>query len=95
MNQGLQTNNQSLGAAGTEQSHSQQVLLERERALAMLQERERLARELYDSLGQILSYVKFQVQAARLLLAQGKEAAADSELSRLVAVNTGWACRRD
>lgn len=72
--------------------HSQQAaqqaaaleLRQQQRRLAVLHERERLARELHDSLGQVLGYVNTQTQAARLLLAKGKTAATDELLLRLV-----------
>jgi len=59
-------------------------LRQQQRRLAVLQERERLARELHDSLGQVLGYVNTQTQAARLFLAKGKTEAADELLLRLV-----------
>ena len=49
----------------TEVKRTQERFLEQQRALATLQERERVARELHDSLGQVLGYVKMQAQAAR------------------------------
>ena len=52
----------------------------------MLHEREQLARELHDGLGQVLGYIKMQGQAARDLLAQNKVSAADRGLEQLVAV---------
>lgn len=61
-------------------------LLRQQRALAVLEERERLARELHDSLGQILGYVNTQSQATRELLSRGQTAAADTHLRRLVEV---------
>jgi signal transduction histidine kinase len=70
----------------TAQKQAQARLLEQERALAMLHEREQLARELHDSTGQVLGYVKLQAQAARDLLAQDQIAAADGSLAQLVAV---------
>ncbi|MBM4465798.1 MAG: PAS domain S-box protein [Chloroflexi bacterium] len=70
----------------TVQKRAQAQLLEQERALAMLSERERLARELHDSIGQVLGYVKMQAQAARDRLAQDQKAAADHDLAQLVAV---------
>lgn len=60
-----------------------QELTQQQRALAMLQERERLARELHDSLGQILGFMNVQTQAARQLLAKGKNQDADQLLLRL------------
>ncbi|HEX2986653.1 MAG TPA: histidine kinase N-terminal 7TM domain-containing protein [Chloroflexota bacterium] len=70
----------------TEQQKSQQRLVEQQKSLAVFEERDRLARELHDSLGQVLGYVNTQAQAVRTLLVQGDTARADSHLARLVAV---------
>lgn len=70
----------------TEQHRTQAALLEQQRALAAMQERELVARELHDGLGGVLGYVKMQAQAARLLLARDHKAEADAQLARLVAV---------
>jgi signal transduction histidine kinase len=70
----------------TNQKRAQAQIIEQQRALAMLQEREQLARELHDGIGQVLGYVKMQAQAARDRLAQDQLAAADSDLEKLVAV---------
>ena len=70
----------------TEIKRTQERFLEQQRALATLQERERVARELHDSLGQVLGYVKMQAQAARGLLAQHQSAEAERYLAQLVAV---------
>ena len=53
-------------------------------AMAILEERERLARELHDSIGQSLGYVKLQSLAARDALARGDTTAADALLKRLM-----------
>ncbi len=47
----------------TEQRRAQAQILEQQGALATLQERERLARELHDGAGQVLGYVSLQTQA--------------------------------
>jgi len=70
----------------TERRQAQAEILEQQRALAMLSERERLARELHDGIGQVLGYVKMQAQAARDCLAQDETAAADLDLAHLIAV---------
>ena len=70
----------------TERRVAEQQLLRQQRAVGILQERERLARELHDSLGQVLGFVSTQAQAVRALLARGDTAAADACLARLVAV---------
>jgi signal transduction histidine kinase len=57
-----------------------------QRTVAVLQEREHLAREIHDSLGQVLGYVNTQAQAARLLLGKQKVEATDKLLARLVIV---------
>jgi signal transduction histidine kinase len=70
----------------TEQRHAQARTVENERALATLRERDRVARELHDSLGQVLGYAKMQAQAARGLLARQEWRQADEHLAQLVAV---------
>jgi len=70
----------------TDQKQAQAQLLEQQQALATLTERERLARELHDGIGQVLGYVKMQAQSARISLAQDQKADADSDLEKLVAV---------
>jgi PAS domain S-box-containing protein len=49
----------------TRQKRSLDLWMEQQRAVAKLQERERLARELHDSIGQVLGYISLQAQAAR------------------------------
>jgi signal transduction histidine kinase len=65
---------------------AQERLLQQQRALGTLQERERVARDLHDGIGQVMSYVSLQVEAARKLLEDGKAAVADAQLARLAAV---------
>ena len=62
--------------------HAQQQALERERALAALQERERVARELHDGVAQVLGFVRLQAEAARGLVRRDA-ATAEAYLSRL------------
>ncbi len=70
----------------TGQKQEEARRLEQQRALATLRERDRLARELHDSLGQVLGFTKLQSQAARELLARGDVAEADALLARLVSL---------
>jgi len=58
-------------------------LSRQQQALAVLEERERLACELHDSLGQVLGYVNVQAQAAQTLLARDKPAQARERLEQL------------
>jgi len=70
----------------TEQRQTQAQLLEQQRALATLSERERLARELHDSIGQVLGYAAFEVEAARKLIGDGQTTAANTQLARLAGI---------
>ena len=70
----------------TEQKQSQAQILEQQRALAMLKEDEQLARELHDSLGQVLGYAHLTLEAARKLIADGKLTQADDHLAKLAGV---------
>ena len=54
--------------------------------VATLQERERLARELHDGVGQVLGYLSMQAQTARKRLHDGDAEKADSLLARLADV---------
>ncbi len=55
----------------TEQWRAQNRIMEQQRKVAKLQEREHLARELHDGIGQILGYVSIQVQTARTWMRNG------------------------
>ncbi|MBI5839190.1 MAG: PAS domain-containing protein [Chloroflexi bacterium] len=68
----------------TAQKQAQAQLLEQQRALAMLSERERLAGELHDDLGQVLAFINAQGQAVHRLLARGEVSTADEYVARLV-----------
>lgn len=67
----------------TEQKQAQQQIVEQQRALATLVERERLARELHDTVGQVLGYVSMQTQAIRKRAQDGDMLAVEAQLSRL------------
>jgi len=70
----------------TEQKRAQALIIEQQRALAMLQEREQLARELHDSTAQVLGFAGLKIGAARKLIADGKLPGADDQLARLESV---------
>jgi PAS domain S-box-containing protein len=70
----------------SERNHLENEQIGRQRAEAILHEREMLARELHDNLSQDLSYVQMQVATIRELLAQNCLAEADDMLSRLADV---------
>lgn len=70
----------------TGQRHAQNLLMEQQRVVATLQERERLARELHDSIGQILGYISMQAQAARKWVETRQHSQAEPILNRLAEV---------
>lgn len=70
----------------TDQKRTQARLLKQRSVVAMLNERERLARELHDSIGQVLGYVGMQAQTAIKLMCDGNQEKAASMLNRLVEV---------
>lgn len=70
----------------TERKEAGDRLIEQQRALASTQERERLARELHDGLGQALAYVKLRSQLARDLISEGRLDEAGACLENLAAV---------
>ncbi|MFO7772445.1 MAG: histidine kinase N-terminal 7TM domain-containing protein [Dehalococcoidia bacterium] len=70
----------------TEQKRAEAQVLEQQRVVATLEERERLARELHDGIGQVLSYVGIQAQTARKWVGDGHTDRADSMLERLIDV---------
>lgn len=54
--------------------------------LAMLEERERIGRDLHDDLGQVIAYFNVQTQAVQRLLQQEKTEQAETELAKLVGI---------
>jgi signal transduction histidine kinase len=60
--------------------------LKYQRAVAILQERARLARELHDTIGQVLGYVRMQAHTTQQLISRGQINEADALLSRLIEV---------
>src|SRR3989304_2521019 len=61
-------------------------LLERERYVAVLEERERLAQEMHDSLAQVLGYLPLKPQATKHHLNGGELARADDELTDMASL---------
>ncbi|HEU4759978.1 MAG TPA: GAF domain-containing protein [Dehalococcoidia bacterium] len=61
-------------------------LLERERYVAVLEERERLAREMHDSLAQVLGYLHLKAEGARLTIARRSWAKAERELEDMASL---------
>lgn len=76
----------SITADITALKQAQADLLHREQALTVLQERERIARDLHDGLGQMLGYLNVQVQATQTMLANGLTLAAQANLQQMAQV---------
>lgn len=70
-------------ALGVENTRLHEQVLDR----AVLEERERIARELHDGLAQVLGFINTQSQAARKLLASGRARDADAELEAMSAAS--------
>lgn len=70
----------------TEQRQAQDALGQQLQAVARLTEREHLARDLHDSVGQVLGFVSMQTQAIRKRLGGGEVERADEMLARLAEV---------
>jgi PAS domain S-box-containing protein len=70
----------------TEKWRAQKRVVEQQRTVAKLQEREHLARELHDGIGQILGYVSMQAQAALKWMHDGNQEKAGAVLGRIVEV---------
>ena len=70
----------------TEEKRAQARLLEEQGVVATYQERERLARELHDGIGQVLGYVSMQAETARDCCRKGDADRVDSLLTRLIEV---------
>ncbi len=70
----------------TELKRAQERLLQSQRALATIQERGRVARELHDDLSQELAFINVQAQTAHELWIAGQYEQADAHLLRLAEV---------
>ena len=68
------------------QRRAQDLLMEQQRVVAILQEREHLARELHDSIGQVLGYISMQAQTAQKWAVAGNAEKTVPILSRVAEV---------
>lgn len=68
----------------TDQRLAQRALLEQQRKLAATEEREKLARDLHDDLGQVLGFVSLQAQGIRQELVKAGVATGLTRIDRLV-----------
>ena len=71
----------------SDQRKAQEKILEQQRVLATLKERDLLARELHDDLAQVLSFIHTQSQTINRLIDRGERSTAQEYLERLVEVS--------
>ncbi|MBH1939954.1 PAS domain S-box protein [Mobilitalea sibirica] len=67
----------------TELKQAEEELYREQRELAVMAERDRLAKDLHDNLGQIFSFAGIQIQVAQLEQRRGNQELADQYLERL------------
>lgn len=70
----------------TQQKHDQEKMLEQQKALAILAERDRLGRELHDGQGQIWNYLGLELQSVQSQISGGRAEAAATKLEKLLGV---------
>jgi signal transduction histidine kinase len=70
----------------TLQQQHQTQMLEQQKALSILAERERLGRELHDGAGQIWNYLTLEMQTLRSMLSGGSTEAVEKQVERLIGI---------
>lgn len=70
----------------TEQRRVYYEMVQQQRALAAMEEREALARDMHDDVSQVLGYLNLQLQSAQSKLAQGEAAAVVNDMDNLISV---------
>lgn len=70
----------------TRQKQNEKRILETEKALAIMNERDRLGKELHDGPGQIWNYLSLELQNVRAMQMHGRLKEAEKQLARLIGV---------
>lgn len=78
--------NQQLRKEMYEREAAQEQLIAKQREVAILEERERMSRDLHDGLAQTIGFISAQTRAIQAMLESGDKRAADDNLSRLAQV---------
>lgn len=71
----------------TEQRENVQKLINQQKTLSVIQERERMGRELHDGLGQVFGYINAQAQTVKEYITQNKNAEGLKHLEELIGVS--------
>ncbi len=80
----LELSNRNLQEVESIRLEAQDQLVEQQRILATLAERERVSRDLHDGLAQVIHAISLQTQAAQALLARGEQASANASLDSVI-----------
>jgi PAS domain S-box-containing protein len=70
----------------TEQRRAHDEIVRQQRAMAAMEEREALARDMHDDICQVLGYLNLELQSARGKLAQGQIDAVQGDIDSLISV---------
>lgn len=70
----------------TEKKQAQQEILKQQQRLTIIEERQRLARDMHDNLGQLLGFINFQAQGIRQALENEGVNTVSGQLDRMIAV---------
>lgn len=70
----------------TEQRRAHDEIVRQQRAVAAMEEREALARDMHDDICQVLGYLNLELQSTQGKLAQGQTAAAQGDISSLISL---------
>ena len=76
--------NQKLSDEMEALAEAQSLVLNQQRQVAVMEERDRMARDLHDGLGQVLASINIQTQAVQVFLANGDQEAAETNLKSVV-----------
>ncbi|MBI3173790.1 MAG: response regulator [Chloroflexi bacterium] len=80
----LQAANERLLIEIDERAAAEAQIIQQQRDLAVVEEREQLGRELHDGFGQVIGFVNVQAQAAQAFLERNQVPAAQENLERIV-----------
>ena len=70
----------------TQQKQTQHQLLEQQKALSIIAERDRLSREIHDGQGQIWNYLRLELQTIRKMLNNNEMTTAGTKLDQLIGI---------
>ena len=79
----LEVANRELLEENQQREAAEEMNLQQQRLLAMLEERERIGRDLHDGLGQKIGYINVEAQAAREFLLNGQDQPAQKSLEKM------------